>query len=274
MKPNLNLEALKKELHKRAEQKAIEAAAPVFDIGRFCFKEQKAFINDDSRLKTALCSRRAGKTVGCAADLLYSAKNKSGIVNLYITLSRKNAKRIIWKDLLRINRIFQLGGHVDNTELTITFTHDDGDESIIYIAGAKDKEEIEKFRGLALYKVYIDECQSFRPFIKELIDDIIEPTLLDYDGYLILIGTPGPLCAGYFYECCQSDGWSHHKWTMKSNPHIQTKSNMTVEAILARIRKRKGITEDDPTYRREYLGEWVHDSDSLVYKYSREINHF
>lgn len=262
------------EIEKKTEALGIEADAPHFDIESFCFGPQRAFILDESRLKTGLCSRRAGKTVGCAADLLFTAKSIPGITNLYVTLSRKNAKRIIWKDLMRINTKFALGGIVDNQELSITFKHDEGEESVVYITGAKDAEEIEKFRGLALYKVYIDECQSFRAYIKELVDDVLEPALTDYNGFLILIGTPGPIAAGYFYDCCHSDGFAHHHWTMRDNPYIEIKSGMTVDDILARIRKRKGISEVDPTYRREYLGEWVHDSNALVYKYDVKKNNY
>ncbi len=260
--------SVKKELLRRAKIKREKADAPVFDLKLFTFGPQRDFIMDESRRKTGCCSRRAGKTVGCAADLLFTAYTVPGITNLYITLSRKNAKRIIWKDLTRINKKFKLGGHIDNQELSITFQHADGEESVVYITGAKDSEEIEKFRGLALYKVYIDECQSFRAYISELVEDVIEPALVDYNGFLSLIGTPGPVCGGYFYDACNSSGWTHHSWTMKDNPFIEKKSGRKIEEIYDEILKRKGISYDDPTFQREYLGRWVQDNNALVYKYN------
>lgn len=268
--------AILKELQRRTSLKEKEIAAPIFDLNEFLFGPQRAFILDPTKFKTGVCSRRSGKTVGCGADLLYSAKHKAGITNLYITLSRKNAKRIIWRELLRLNKKFELGGKVDNQELSITFEHADGEESVVYVTGAKDAQEIEKFRGLALYKVYIDEAQSFRAYLQELIDDIIIPALWDYNGYLTLIGTPGPICVGTFFEACHdtSGEWAHHHWTILDNPHIKRLSGMEPEAILARERKRRGIDESDPTYRRESLGQWVQDNDVLVYKYNRSINHY
>lgn len=205
-----------------------------------------------------------------------------GIVCLYITLSRRNAKKIIWRELLAIFRKYEIEGkltgqyEVDKQELSITVHHADGD-SVIYVSGAKDEQEIEKFRGLPLFKVYIDECQSFREYLRDLIDEVIEPALFDYDGSLALIGTPGPLCSGFFYESThpkEPGTWSNHHWTLHDNPHIQKKSGKTVEQLLEAQRKRRGITEDDPTYQRESLGKWVSDKNALVYKYNASKNDY
>lgn len=221
-------------------------------------------------LANGLISSNSGKSVSCAADLMNTALTIPKSTSLYITLSRVNAKRIIWKELLSINRDFKLGARVNETELSLTFDND----SIIYCSGAKDNSEIEKFRGLALHKVYIDEAQSFRSYIRELIDDVLVPALWDNDGSLIMIGTPGPIAAGPFYESCHSKAWSNHKWTIHNNPFIQIKSGKTPEQILKAERERRGIDETDPTYRRESLGEWVQDLDALVFKYDKLKNDF
>jgi hypothetical protein len=105
-----------------------------------------------------------------------------------------------------------------------------------------------------------------------LIDKVIVPALYDYDGSLILIGTPGPVPAGYFYKACHSSQWSNHKWTLLDNPWIEKKSGRKPEDILAAERKRRGISEDDPTYMRESLGLWVHDTNALVFKFNPKIN--
>lgn len=182
-----------------------------------------------------------------------------------------SAKRIIWKDLLKLVKDFELNVKVNASDLTLTFVDTD---STLYVSGAKDATEIEKFRGMALKKVYIDECQSFRNYLRDLIDDVIVPALWDHDGSLILIGTPGPICAGVFYESCVSVEWSHHHWTIMDNPWILKKSGKTPDQVLEEDRKRKGISEDNPSYRREGLGEWVEDLDSLVFKYNSAINDY
>jgi hypothetical protein len=261
---------LKETLAKRTAASKEQANKPEFNLEDFCFDKQLDFIQDKARFKTAVCSRRAGKTVSCAADLINTVlSNNQGDV-LYATLNRKTAKRIIWKELLNINKKFQLGAHINNQELTLTFPH--GDNPTIHVTGAKDATEIEKFRGMALRKVYIDECQSFRGYITELVEDVFEPCLTDYDGSLALIGTPGPIPAGFFYDAAHNAQWANFKWTMADNPHIELKSGKTVDQILAELRERRGVTANDPSYMREYLGLWVQDFDSLVYHFKKERN--
>ena len=260
--------AILEELKRRTQEAKEAALVPKFKLEEFCFDKQLQFIQDEAKFKTAVCSRRAGKTVSCAADLIDTATTVPDVNVAYITLNRKAAKRIIWKDLLKINKHFQLNGKVDNSELSITFPN----ESTIHVSGAKDESEIEKFRGMALKKVYIDECQSFRPYIQMLVDDVIVPALYDHDGSLVLIGTPGPVAAGYFYEQSHSKSWSNHAWTMFDNPWIEKKSGKPVSEILAAERARRGISESDPTYRRESLGLWVHDVDALVYQFNPILN--
>jgi hypothetical protein len=520
---------LLQELKRRAELKT-------FVLEEFCFDKQLAFIKDPAKFKTAVCSRRAGKSVACVADLFWTASSSPNVNVLYVTLSRTSAKRIVWNELLKLVKIYEPTAKIDNTELYITLANG----SVIYVTGAKDESEANKFRGLSLKKVYIDECfhpdtlietkeglrpikdvragdyvknalgyskvletsvrqkdtymsltyggktvkcstnhpfftkrgwvaasdlqpgddlvhvdtsmyllqadistswpqnlqvlrnelqrevstpnnksdderghtkesepkskaggaqtshsgwkwawahatrtnfngcftrikvepcnwvrflaawlskklqsglsirklaacnrsgwrkscatilssarpeerstlkfirlesatlhqstsdrtnpngyfhditveghpsftvngalvhncQSFRPYIKMLVDDILVPALYDYDGSLILIGTPGPICAGYFYDSCVSGNWSRHKWTMLDNPWIKRKSGKDPSEILKAERERRGITEQDPTYRRESLGEWVADSDALVFKFDNVKNTF
>jgi hypothetical protein len=249
-----------------------------FKLENFLFDKQLKFVTDPRPFKVAVCSRRAGKTVACAADLVHTALQTPDIRCLYITLSRNNAKKLIWPEIEKLNRTYTLGGTVDNTELSITFPNG----SIVYLSGAKDSSEIEKFRGLALKKCYIDECQSFRSYIQDLIDDIISPALIDYAGTLALIGTPGPIPSGYFAEVAgvvqgkeeAASAWSHHKWTFFDNPWIETKSGYDHRYMLERELKRRGVTESAPSIQREFFGHWVLDSDSLWIHYDAGKNHF
>lgn len=243
-----------------------------FTLDKFLFDKQLHFVNDPRPFKIAVCSRRSGKTVACAAHLVDVATNNKEVVCLYITLSRNNAKKLIWKEIEKINRLYKLGGIPDNTELSMTFP---STGSVIYLSGAKDKSEIEKFRGLALKIVYIDECQSFRDYIEDLVDDILSPALMDYAGTLVLIGTPGPIPAGYFHHCAEvSDAWAKHGWTFFDNPFIPAKANKTHQELLARELKRRGVNMEDPSIQREFFGRWVLDSDSLWIHYDAKINHF
>lgn len=256
-------ERLLQELKRRADKRE-------FKLEDYCFDKQLQFIRAADRFKIAVCSRRAGKSIACAADLINTVLTQPGDV-AYITLNRRSAKRIIWRALLDINEQYELGGVPDNTELCIRFPKY---KNIIYVSGAKDESDIEKFRGLALRKIYIDEVQSFRPYIASFVEEVLEPALTDYNGSLILIGTPGPIPAGYFYETYHSKGWARFGWTMHDNPWIKIKSGRDPEDIIAEIAERRGVPKDDPSILREFYGKWVKDSDSLVYKFNQDKNYY
>lgn len=241
-----------------------------FDLEGICFPEQLAFIRDPRPWVTADCSRRAGKTEVCAYDLLDTAIRSRGVTCLYITLTRTNAERIVWAKLLAINDQYHLGGEPNISKLSLTFPNG----SVIYLSGCKDKSELEKFRGLALKLVYIDEVQSFKSFIKDLVDDVIGPALADYGGKLKFIGTPAPLQSGFFWETIQNKEYSHHHWTFWDNPFISKKAGIPHKDILERELKRRGVSVDHPSVRREWFGEWTIDTDSLVFQYNHERNNY
>ncbi len=242
-----------------------------FNVTKFLFDKQLQFVSDPAPFKVAVCSRRAGKTISCAAHLIDTAINNKDATCLYITLSRNNAKKLIWRELKKIVSENKLTEDIDESEMSITFQNN----SIIYVTGAKDASEIEKFRGLPIKLCYIDECQSFREYIKDLIDDIIAPALMDYAGSLCLIGTPGPVPTGYFHECAEKlTTWSKHHWTFWDNPHIALKSGKTHQELLDRELYRRGVTASDPSILREWYGKWVLDSDSLLIHYDNSKNHY
>lgn len=253
----------------RAMLEVLASRPPPFDIAAYCFPEQLAFIQDPARFKAADCSRRAGKTVGIAADLLDTAQRHPNMACLYITLSRLNAKRILWRDLTSINSLYGLGGKEHATELTMTMPNG----HIIYLSGAKDKSEVEKYRGFPLKKVYIDEAQSFRSYLRELVDDVLAKSLYDFNGSLALTGTPPPIPVGFFHECVHSDKWSRHSWNMMANPHLKIKSGREPMELILEDCARMGVSIDDPAIQRECFGRWTVDTNSLVFRWS-DLNHF
>lgn len=243
---------------------AASTKKPTFSLEKICFKEQLAFIKDKSPWVTAACSRRAGKTEVCALDLISTALGTSGCNVLYITLTRANAERLVWPKILMINEQYKLGGLPNISKLSLTFAN----KSVIYCSGCNDKSELDKFRGLALKLIYIDEVQSFKSFIRELIDEVLAPTLADYAGSLKLLGTPAPLQSGFFWDTLQNQSYTHHHWTFWNNPYIASKSGHTHQEILNRELARRGVEVNHPSVRREWFGEWTVDSDSLVIKYN------
>jgi len=251
------------------QKRKTKSEQPQFVFEDFCFDKQLEFFRGiGTRFRNAVCSRRAGKTVGIVADMLDTCSKESEINLLYITITQQQARAIIWADLQRLIEDYNIECKVDNTRLTVLFPN----KSRIYIAGAKDRTEIEKFRGWKLRKCYIDECQSFRTYIKELINDIIIPALRDTRGELYLTGTPGPVKAGVFFEYSQSKNWKSHHWTAFDNPYMHKPPNLDLEEVLREERIIRGIDESDPSYIRETFGRWIEDENALVYKFNRFRN--
>ncbi len=243
---------------------------PSFDLEKICFKEQLSFIKDKSPRVVGCCSRRAGKSYACAVDLTDTCLNNAEINCLYITLTFGTAKRLVWKELLKLNTKHGLNAVPNLTDLTMTYPNG----SMIYLAGCSSEAEVEKFLGAAYKLIYIDEVQSFKPFIKELVNRALGPTLMDYAGTLKFIGTPAPLGQGFFWELLQNKNNSKHKWTFWNNPHIALKSKKTHQELLNIELKNRAVTLDDPSIRREWFGEWVDDTNSLVCHYEASKNHY
>lgn len=248
-----------------------------FDPAKLCYPDQLAYVRSPSKRKVLRKTRRAGGTVGLAVSFLEAAGAPPFANQLYVTSTLKNAKRLIWPTLKKLNTKYNLGGQVNETEAFMRFPRLPN-EPIIYLGGAKDNAEIEKIRGYegGLKRAAVDEVQAIRASIlTTLVDDVIEPSLFDYDGELDMVGTPGAVCAGYFYDVDVGDakgGWEHFFLDLRRNPFLAEKSGKSPEQILTELRARRNWTEDNATYRREYCGEWVTDSDALALHYSATKN--
>lgn len=251
-------------LQELARRKGLIASEGSFRLEDYLFDKQLTFVKDPSPFKVGVTTRRAGKTISCVADLTHTALENANVICLYITLSRKNAKRLVWPEFKKLNHLFNLKAEVNEADLSMHFPNG----SVVYLLGAADRTSIEDFRGLAIKKVYLDESQSFPSYIEQLIDDVLSPALMDHDGQLILIGTPGPLPVGYFYDLTKNNKWSHHFWSFFDNPRMPfLKMGKTHQDMLDRELTRRGVDASDPSIQREWFGRWVVDENSLVYRY-------
>lgn len=258
-------------LEELARRKGLLATIGSFRLEDYLFDKQLAFVKDPSPFKEGTTTRRAGKTISCVADLTHTALESPDVIVLYITLSRKNAKRLVWPEFKKINERFALGGIPNESDLSIVFPN----KSMLYLLGASDRTSIEDFRGLPVKKAYLDEAQSFPAYIEQLIDDVLGPALMDHNGQLILIGTPGPIPNGYFFDLTRNGNWSHHSWTFFDNPRLPFLAlGLSHKDMLNRELTRRGVGVDDPSIQREWFGKWVVDENSLVYHYRAEVNDY
>jgi PBSX family phage terminase large subunit len=229
-------------------------------------EKQRNFYLSDHHKKLARCSRRAGKTHLAAVGLVTAAVGMDNLLVPYITLSIKNARRIVWNTLRELERGWGFGMEFLENQLTVRFPNG----SQIIMGGCQDEQEIEKFRGPRYKLCVIDECQSIKSrLLENLVEDILEPACLDLDGSIWMFGTPSAAAAGYFYDMDQLDRspWQKHFWTLLQNPHLPGAIEW-----LSRKKEEAGWDEGDATFRREYEGEWVRDENSLVYAFNKKRN--
>lgn len=231
----------------------------LLDRNAALFGPQLAFVADRHPLKAAFCSRRAGKTHGLAYSLVEAGSIFPGSVVPYITLTRETAKIIIWPAIEEVCQQFNIEYELKENTGDV-FLPQTG--SRIILRGCDDRKQIDKLRGPKYPLAVVDEAQGFPAYLMELVEDVLEPAVMDYGGQVILTGTPNAICAGPFHDITtgKSKGWSVHHWTLLDNPHLPDPASW-----LKRKMEQKGWNPTNPTFQREYQGIWIRDADALVY---------
>ena len=196
----------------------------------------------------------------------------------------------MWGPLKDLNERMDLGLAFNETKLRATCRKTDAQ---LLLVGADDKREIEKQRGKPFHEVWIDESASHgTQLLEHFIYRIIGPRLGDYRGTLGLIGTPGHILDGPFYDATRPgseisrpyadrdkpeyegwDRWSLHTWSLEDNDRVHMPecpagcavNHLWEEAL--REKRANGWTDQHPVWRREYLGQWAADDTENVYKY-------
>jgi len=226
---------------------------------------QQRIILDSCRRILCMAGRRAGKTEGNILKITSVAiqDNKNALI---VCLTHENAINMYWKGLLE--SFEGLGYSIekqDRTEGLIQLSNG----SMVSLKGNNTITDREKFRGFAWDIVVIDEVQS-QHSLPYLINDILEPTLIDRDGTLMLTGT-GPRVRGTYWEVLWNDEKkqaSKYNWNLSVNPFIKNHAK-----ILDQIKEEKGLTDSSPLFQREYLGMCVYDDDAQVYRLT-DANYF
>jgi len=243
------------------------------DLSDGLFDKQKSLFYEKSQKVVADCGRRAGKTTTLARMALDTAINNpqeggDDSIIPYIAPTKNQAKRLMWGRLQILAKLHKIPLDYNSTDLIAT--HPNGAQ--IWLMGANDDRDVERLRGFSYRRVLIDEAQAIGSDFKILIDETIGPALGDFDGQLIITGTPNAACVGYFWECCtgQKPKWAHHHWTITDNemfPMWRNKDGweQIADKWLDDYRVDNGWSIDNPTYQREWLGNWVRDVGGLVY---------
>lgn len=198
---------------------------------------QKHIISNRARLTVARCGRRFGKSV-TFEDVACNFAAMGAPVGFFapdykkLMPSYKECKRIlkpIIKSASKIDAVLELttGGQID------FWTLQDED------AG----------RGRKYREVLIDEASLIKKGMRQIWEQSIEPTLLDFNGNAMMAGTPkGVDEENYFYMACtdKSLGWKEF--------HAPTSANPTLNpvAVAELINKKPPLV-----YQQEHLADFV-----------------
>lgn len=263
---------------RKTERSAVTAL--VRRIRAELFDKQLAFLDDPSRNKAALCTRRAGKTSMWVRYTTAEALTKPRVLIRIWAVNRLRAKQLLWDEFVYLFKRHGINAKLHETELTIKF--DNGSE--IRLLGADKDKEVQKKRGDKTWMEIVLEAQGFGPYLKSLVEDVAEPCLFDLKGTFCLEGTPGPVCAGYWHDVTGRDnvssrwqsvgssdgigtGWSVHRWSVLDNPFLPHAAEE-----LAELKKKRRWGDEHPTYVREWTGRWVNDIGALFYKFNPTRN--
>jgi hypothetical protein len=253
-----------------------------------CHPKQRAFVLDPGRRVCALCARGSGKTTATRARFLRRMFSTHKARCLFIATTRSQAEEFMWAPLKDACEKLCIEATFNETKLKCTFKRNDAQ---LRLVGADDKREIDKLRGQPFHEVWIDEAASHTKYVLEhLIYRIIGPRLGDFGGMLGLVGTPSHVLTGPFYEATRpgSDksrrwddrnkpefadfkGWSFHAWTMLDGaPHVPRIASLWREALIEKAENQ--WSDQNPIWRREYLGQWAADDTENVFKFRPHLD--
>ncbi len=269
---------------------------------------QRALDDDLSPLVSVLSARQQGKSTGALLLATKRCLEHAGSQWVIIGLTRSSVERIYWDALRNLSESFELGVRFQQQRLIVTFPN----ASKIHFFGADKIDEIEKLRGGRYHGAIVDECKSFpQATLRILIEDVLGAALKGQAGQLYLIGTPGDVLAGEFFLATTESPvllekqrrwsnlpagetsrhgeikglsqpctgvWSYHAWGPQTNDVVftneRTGERFTMFQAFEREKELRGWEDTHPTWRREYLGQWVPGDGKLVYRYRSHVHDY
>lgn len=229
-----------------------------YRVTKDCFSKQTLVITDNvSKRKLLGTGRRSGKTVTAHHTFIYQAILGNQIM-VYCHVTFSNAILQCFSQVVEVSKKVGLP-IIRSSKVSGIIEWANG--SILYFKGTNDTRAIEKLRGNSYDLVWIDEAQSMY-LLRNLIDDVVTPTLVDRSGTLIVSGTPPRIRSTYFEKLFFNKTWYNFCWNMYENPHIKN-----VEDFILFVCKEKGVEIDDPLIQREYLGTFgAYDTEAQLFR--------
>ena len=202
--------------------------------------DQYQIATHPAKVKVLAMGRRWGKTV-MSGVIAMTAASMGGRVAWVVPNYRNGRPLWRWAEATAAP-LRKHGVTINKTERVIEFPNGGG--LGVYSADSEDS-----IRGEAFHLVIIDEAAKVP---QSAYTDVIQPTLADYDGDLILISSPyGKNWFFHEYVAAQSDGVRMRAWTAPTSDNPNPNIKRAFELAEFRVPNR--------TYRAEWLAEFVED---------------
>lgn len=241
---------------------------------------QRKAIESPAKRKLLHAGRRGGKTtlLVCKALIKASKFPNETVLILEKTLTTQSAIEF-WTELKNVDERHGIGCSFHETNKICTLPNG----ATIHMMGSDTEDAADKVRGTRYVLVIIDEAGTYRTSVLQyLIDQAVEPALLDLSGDLVISGTPNRRKVGPFYEFSQGrDGFVSFNWSLLDNtalPIIPLPDSSEEaraawrEQQLTELCARRGWSRTHPTFLREYMGVWAEDVGGGAYRFNPQIN--
>jgi len=237
------------------------------------FVRQNAYLDARStaRHRAALCTRRAGKSMGEAIDMLEVGTLFPNSRQVYGGLTVSTVFDIIWDIFLELDEEYKIGIKPLKADYKIIMPN----KTQIQLFGLDaSQKQMRKILGRKLRKATIDEAGSITTGLEKIVKQAINPALADLRPYswLSLIGTPENIPNTYFEKVTTGNdldiGWSIHSWTAYENPFMK---NQWTEEV-AEMKANNPEVVNASWFKTHYLGQWCTDEEMLIinFKESRD----
>jgi hypothetical protein len=208
-------------------------------------------------------ARRVGKSHHCIREqAVATARGNAASMNPYILPTHKSARLVIWPLMKKIVKRHFPEAVINETLTTIALPVG----GTMICGGCETMADVGRWYGMAFEMAVVDERGNFPDAVlTELDDEALEPSLMDFGGRFIGAGNPGRTLRGRWYDQSKDgrrdDPTPLYIGDARENPFL----GKPAAAYFESVKKRHGWTDASPTFRRQYLGEWVEDSDGLVF---------
>lgn len=214
---------------------------------------QRTVVTHPARFKILRCGRRAGKTELIEIDSLSLAAKYPNLSLAYIGLTYGHAKDVVWDEYIKMAG--SLIEYKNSQELLLRLKN--GSRIKLY-----SWDSIDNMLGKKYHKVYGDEAAVAKN-LKKAWEDVIEPTLLDYNGEAWL--TSMPRGKGQFKQMID-ESKTKEEW---QDFHFTSYDNESIPNVKEALdRKRKDIAPS--VFAQQYLAEFTDLEGKIYVEFNRD----